>query len=169
MTPPFLAASGRELYAVTSVLPAAGLLLALPLAMLATARLHRWIPRVREAARATPLRSFLVGVLVALALLLLLAASGANPIFGIPAVLALVVSGFLTLLGLAAEARDIGCALRDRDPAAPGTEGGSAAVGWLVLAGVPLVVAAGPLVLLYLALRSAGAAAAAIATRKDGT
>ncbi len=165
MMAPLLAADTQGLYAVTSLVPAACLLLAFPLAILATARLHRWIPRVREAAHATPLRSFLVGVLVALALLLLLAASGANSIFGIPAILALVVSGFLALLGLAAEARDLGCALRDRDPAAAGTEGASTALGWLVLSGVPLVLLAGPLVLLYLALRSAGAATLTMATR----
>ena len=165
MTPPVLAASGREIYAATSLVPAAVILLALPLAMLATARLQRWIPRIRETARATPLRSLLVGIFAAVTVLLLAAANGANPIFGIPFVLAFGATAILGFLGFLAEARDLGCTLRDRDPAAPGVEGGSAAVGWLVLAGVPLVGGVGPLVILYLALRSAGAAALALTTK----
>ena len=164
MTTPVLAGEGQTWYVVTSVAPAATLLVSLPLALLASARLGGILPRVREAVRATPGRSFLMGFLVAVALLLLLTAAGASPFFRIPALLALVASAFLVFLGLVAEARDLGCALRDRDPTTGSAEGGSIAVGWLVLAGVPLLFVAGPLVLLYLALRSAGATAVAVAT-----
>ena len=169
---PVLAEAGGEGQAAallfwTSLAPAGGMLAALPLALLAAARLPRAAARALDAGRRFPVRSILVGVLAALATLLLLGASKASPLFGLAGLLSLAAFGVLALLGLAAEARRLGCELRDADPAAPGTAGGATAVGWLLLAGMPLVLVAGPLVFLYLALRAAGASVMALAAGGD--
>ena len=147
----------------TSLLPAGGLLAALPLALLAAARANSRLPGILDATRKLPLRSFLVGLLAAVAVLLLLAASNASRVFGIPAVLALAAAAVLGFLGLVAEARGLGARLRGRDPAPGEVDGGSVAVGWLVIAGLPLLVVAGPLALLYLAIRAVGASIIALA------
>jgi hypothetical protein len=160
MTPvPVPAAGGNNAagLVLTSLLPAAAMLAALPLAVLAAARLRRHLAPVADKTREFPLRAFLVGLLVALAVLLLASASGRSPVFGVPALLALAAAAAAAFLGLVAEARRLGCEVRGRDPSADGVEGASSAVGWLLLAGLPLLPVVGPLVLLYLALRAAGA------------
>jgi hypothetical protein len=148
------AASYLALCAVSAVVLAA----MLPAVLFAAASPRAPVPRILSAVRALPLRSFLVGVLAGTAVLLLLAGSKASPLLGIPALLVLAVAAVLGFLGLVAEARGLGCALRGRDPGAGGAEGGSVAVGWLVLAGLPLLPVAGHVVLLYLALRATGGA-----------
>lgn len=164
MTPPVLAdAAGNQAFVWgTSLLPAGGLLAALPLALLAAAGAGPRVPGILHAARRLPLRSFLVGLLAAVAVLLLLYASSASPAFGVPAILALAAAAVLGFLGLVAEARGLGARLRGRDPAPGEVDGGSVAVGWLVLAGLPLLVVAGPLALLYLGLRAVGASVIAL-------
>jgi hypothetical protein len=141
----------------TSLLPAIVLLVALPLALLSAARLSSRIPGILDASRRLPLRSFLVGLLAAVAVLLLLSAAGASPVFGIPALLAGTAAAALGFLGLVAEARGLGGALRGRSPRPGEIEGGSVAVGWLVIAGLPLLAVAGPLAVLYLGIRGVGA------------
>ena len=152
------------LYVLFSVVPALWWLAALPLALFSAARLGPFLGAV-DRARSLRIRSLLVGISVALAVLLFLLAAQRVPFFGIPAVLSLAGAGILCLFGLVAEARRLGCEVRGRDPAGDSVEGGSTAVGWLVLAGIPLVPAAGPAVLLYLVLRATGTAAVAVATR----
>ncbi len=164
MTAPVLASEGggQELFALSIGL-AGGLLAALPMALLAAARVGPRLAGILRASRDLPGRSFLVGLLAAVAVLLLAAAAGTSRAFGIPAVLALAAAAVLAFLGLVAEARGLGARLRGRDPAPGEVDGGSVAVGWLVIAGLPLLLLAGPLVLLYLALRAAGASVLALA------
>jgi hypothetical protein len=150
-----------QVFAATSVLPCLLLLAGLPLALVAAARAGRALAAVDAAAAASPLGSFLAGLGGAAAILLLLAASSTARVLGLAAVLALGVAAIVAFLGLAAEARDLGARLRGR-PAA-GAGGGSLALGWVVLAGVPLLPVAGPLALLYLGLRAGGAALLALA------
>jgi hypothetical protein len=157
-------ADGAGALLQTAVVGALVLLAALPVALLAAARLRAPLPRVARAARRLPLRSFLVGVLAGVAVLLLVAAGTNQPLFRIPAAAACFAAALLAFLGLVAEARSLGCELRGRDPGGDGVEGGSVALGWLVLAGVPLLILAGPVVLLYLALRGTGAAVIGLAT-----
>jgi hypothetical protein len=161
---PVLAAAGENAWFLwVTLIPASGLLAALPLALLAAARQRTPAPRALESARRLSLRSFLVGVLAGVSVLLLAAAGAASPLFVTAAVIALAASGVLGFLGLVAEARALGCELRGLAPAAEGTGGASVALGWLVLAGLPLIFGAGLLVLLYLVLRSTGASIIALA------
>jgi hypothetical protein len=144
-----------------------GLLALLPAALLAAARLRGPLPRVADALHRLPFRSFLVGCLAGLAVVLLAAAGAAQPLFKIPALVAAVAATAMAFLGLVAEARSLGCRLRGRDPAGEGVEGGSVAIGWLVLAGTALAPLAGFLVLLYLALRATGAAVIGLAASEQ--
>ncbi len=146
-----------------TVLPALGLLGALPLALLVAARQRVPAPAAMEGARRLSLRSFLVGVLAGVAILLLAAAGNSTPMFVPVALLALCAAGVLGFLGLVAEARVLGSELRGLASPAAGAAGGSVALGWLVLAGLPLLFGAGFLVLLYMALRSTGATIIALA------
>ncbi len=166
MIAPFvLGAPDGTWFVLSSILPAGGMAAALPLALLASARLQRHLGPILERGRGLPLRSFLVGMLAALAVLLLAAATNTSRLFLIPALLGLATAAILGFLGLVAEARRLGCELRGRDPSGDSVEAGSTAVGWLVLAGLPLLAVVGPLVLLFLALRGTGAAAVAVAAR----
>ena len=167
MTPVLAAPEpAQAVFFFTSALPTGAMLAALPLAILASVRLPGLLRPVLARSTALPLRSFLVGLLAALATLLLLAASKASPIFGIAGVLSLAAASAFAFLGLVAEARRLGCEVRGIDPSGDGAGGGSLALGWLVLAGLPLLFVVGPLVLLYLALRSTGATVVALATRE---
>jgi hypothetical protein len=163
VTAPVLAAGDGEWLAGLSFAGAALLLASLPLALLVAVRSGGPLARIRETVRRRSLASFAVGILAGLAVLLLLRATGASPWFGIPALLALAAMLVLGFLGLVAEARSLGCEIRGRDPAGGGAEGGSVAVGWLVIAGLPLLLLVGPLVVLYLGLRAAGGAVLALA------
>ena len=169
MNPPILAAEGgaKELLGLSLGLSAI-LLAALPMALLAAAESGARLARILEASRTGPVRSFLVGLLAAVSVLLLAAASGTSPAFGVPAVLALATAAILVFFGLAAEARGLGARLRGRDPGPGEVDGGSVAVGWLVIAGLPLLILAGPLVLLYLVLRALGAALLVLAATSRG-
>lgn len=164
-----LAAEGPEklqqFIATTSLLPFLVMLSALPLALLAAARLRGPLARTAKRLDASPGMSLLVGATCFVLVLVLLLGSGASPAIAVPALLCAAATVALALLGLVAEARRLGAELRGRE-IDPGTaEGGSAAVGWLVLAGLPLLPLAGPLALLYLALRAPGAAVLSVGGR----
>jgi hypothetical protein len=163
-----LAAAGGNaegFYGATSVLPVLLMLAALPMALLAAARIPAPLLRMADRLAATPGRSLAVGASAALVTLVLLAGSGSSPLVAVPALLALAAISVLSILGLVAEARRLGAEVRGREPVAGAVEGGSATVGWLLLAGLPLLPVAGPLVLLYLTLRAAGAAILALSGR----
>ena len=165
---PVLAAEGNPLgfWLATGVLPAAVMLATLPAALLASARFRGILRPVLERSTAYPLRCFAVGLLGAVSTLVLLAASKSGWVFGVAGVFALAAVGCFAFVGLVAESRRLGCDLRGADPAGEAVEGGALAVGWLVHAGLPLLFGVGPLVLLYLALRSLGATVVALATRE---
>lgn len=166
MAPPAAGEGGfREVYGLVSLLPAALLLLALPAAVLGAARLRPVLDRAAHRLAASPGGSLGAGATASILTLLLLAGSGTSSLVAVPAVLALGVLAVFAFLGLSAEARRLGGEIRGREPAPGGAEAGSTALGWLVLSGLPLLPVAGPLVLLYLALRGAGAAILGVAGR----
>ncbi len=162
MIPALAAEDPRAAVGALSVVPFLLMAAGFPLALLASARLRGPLSRVVDRLAASPGISLLVGTTAALGTLVLLAGSGTSVLVAVPALLATLALGVFGFLGLAAEARRLGAEVRGREPVPGGGEGGNAAVGWLLLAGLPLLPVAGPLVLLYLSLRAAGAAILAV-------
>jgi hypothetical protein len=136
----------------------------LPLALLAVARAGTATARIGEVIGASPLAATIVGSGLGAVALVLAAGAPANPALGIPALIAVAALALAAFAGLLAEARRLGGELRARDPSET-IDAGSTAIGWLVIAGLPLLPLAGPLAWLYLALRGAGASVVALLRR----
>jgi hypothetical protein len=165
VTPPLAAqADPGALWAAFSLVPALVMLAGLPLALLAAARAGGAPAKALGALRASPLASAIVGLLAGLGVILLASAAQGLPALGLPLLLVAAAVAAAAFVGLVAEARRLGGELRGRAPGED-PEGGSVALGWLVLAGLPILPVAGPPVWLYLALRGAGASLVALIRR----
>lgn len=129
------------------------LLLALPTALLFRTRFDY----AARAARATEERPWATRLLGAANLLLVVLVAGAaksRPALGVAALVLLLLLALLLLAGLSGAAITLGRRLR---PDAPADSAASFALGWLLLAGVPLLPLFGPLCFLWLAAAAAGA------------
>ncbi len=169
--PPLAAAPGDPgLLLATTLVAAALLLLGLPFAVWLAARGGEALRDVAGSAARSPGRSLATGCGAALVTLFLLGASPAHAAVGLVAIAALLGFSGVLFVGLAAEARSLGLALRGTEAApaegAHAPAGGATALGWLVLSGLPLLPLAGFLVALYLGLRGAGAALLTAAARR---
>jgi len=158
-TPLEQAASGGAAFAVL-------LGAALPLAVLAAVRMPAVLERVAGLSKSHPVRSAIAGAAFGLVVFFLLAGSAGRPAVLVAALALGAVLATLAFVGLAAESLSVGLALRGRDAGEGGPRGGAVALGWLVLAGIPLLPFAGALVALFLMLRGAGAAFLAATTAR---
>lgn len=129
------------------------LLLALPAAVLFRIRFD-FAARAARTLRARPWATRLLGAADLLLVVLLGGAAKGHRLLGVVALVLLLLLALLLFVGLAGAATDLGRRLR---PAAPAESAASFALGWLVLAGVPLLPLFGPLVFLWMAAAAVGA------------
>jgi hypothetical protein len=137
----------------------------LPLGLLFTSRWPDVGPVVSGAGDRHGLRSILAGITMLFVTALLGGASSQAPFLVIPLVIALVGLAGLAFVGLVAEARRTGMVLLGRPAEAAGAQAGAVTIGWLALAGTAIFPIVGPVVVLYLLARGAGAALLAAARR----